>query len=105
MSITPPGAACVGAQTRHPKFLASFTFICKFAKTNLGVNSFILFYRIFLAPCMWLHIINMELKKPRNLKAIWTSKIRCMNRALTVGALTPPQSLFYVSFAMRADGS
>ena len=32
-------------------------------------------------------------KKPRNLKAIWTSKIRCMNRALMVGVLTPPQSL------------
>ena len=32
-------------------------------------------------------------KKPRNLKAIWTSKICCMNRALMVGALTPPRSL------------
>ena len=32
-------------------------------------------------------------KKLRNLKAIWTSKSRCMNRALMVGSLTPPQSL------------
>ena len=47
------------------------------------------YFNVFILLRMWPGFT----KKPRNFKAIWTSKIRCTNRALMVGALTPPRSL------------